>query len=104
MQDQAESLAYFNSTKTGYLEKHTFDSKFHFSPKAVSLADYARIVCDTLAKKVQGKRLLVRGSEAKDAIYFDYIKDMKKEEYEHAKENVITLAQKYNSVHLQGYE
>lgn len=29
---------------------------------------------------------------------------MDKEDYEHAKENIVRLAQKYNSVNFNGYE
>lgn len=34
--------------------------------------EYARIVCEVMRDRVQGKKLLVRGTEGKQPIYIDY--------------------------------
>lgn len=49
-----------------------FESNFHFSPKIVSVSQYAQTVCDVLSKKIQGKRIIVRGNEVKNAVYGDF--------------------------------
>ena len=57
-----------------------------------------------MIKGVQGKRILVQGKENKDPIYVDYNNEIVENEYIHAKDNIIELAQKYNSISFQGYE
>lgn len=38
----------------------------NFKPKLVQSTDFAKVVCDTIAAKVQGKRILVRGTESSE--------------------------------------
>ena len=86
------------------MEQEVFNSKFHFSPKVVGTVSYAQVVAETLLNGVQGKRLLVQGQEPHEAVYVDHDHEIQEKEYQHAKENIIQLAQKYNSVAFEGYE
>lgn len=57
-----------------------------FKPNLVSGAEFATIVCDTMAANVQGKRILVRGSNLVSADkIFTYKSAVESSEYKHAK-------------------
>jgi hypothetical protein len=57
-----------------------------------------------MAKRLQGKKIIVRGQEAKGAVYGDFDKNATVEDYGHAKDNIVGLAQKYNALHFKDYE
>jgi hypothetical protein len=74
VQDKTETFAYFNKPEKNFIEERIFDGKFHFSPKIIKSTDYAKVVCNAMSQRLQGKKLIVQGSEAKNSLYADYDK------------------------------
>lgn len=88
MQDATEALPGLQGSTT------------NFKPKIVKSTDFAKTVCDTIAAKVQGKRILVRGTESaeRSSVRVD------PSEFKHAKENLGLLASKYSGLKFSGYD
>ena len=105
VQDKTETMAYINSSK-GFIDSRVFEfsANKNFSAKVVSSQYYANVVCNALRDKVVGKNLFVQGEKAKSSYEVGWARDVEKEEYSHAVQNIAQLTAKYNGILGEGCE
>lgn len=105
IQDKTEAMSFINSAK-GFPEAqiYNFYASEHFSPRVVDAKYYAKLVAKNLQDKVQGKTLLVQGSQEKKPFEVDSDRTIDKLEYEHARVNIAQMTAKHNGLIGEGCE